>query len=193
MDESSNSLMGMHGYCTQELVNLILTGADRTRSAEGLKELFSQAWFPSMLPTMQGHAWASDMGGPKAVPASHPLLTPLAPLHAGRASSNVFDGDKALDGAKLGGISSPCRLGLLTLFEWYKYVEVGSYLKSPALPIWVVCSESHFTVLFSANTRPLRAQPPFELLYYDELANQEVCAGVGRASLHTQEVRRGSR
>ena len=26
MDESGNSLMGMHGYCTQELVNLILTG-----------------------------------------------------------------------------------------------------------------------------------------------------------------------
>ena len=32
MDEPTNALMGMHGYCTQELVNLILTGgcADRT-------------------------------------------------------------------------------------------------------------------------------------------------------------------
>ena len=27
MDEPSNALMGMHGYCTQELVNLIVTGA----------------------------------------------------------------------------------------------------------------------------------------------------------------------
>lgn len=26
MDEPSNSLMGMHGYCTQELVNLIIIG-----------------------------------------------------------------------------------------------------------------------------------------------------------------------
>ncbi len=27
MDEPGNGLMGMHGYCTQELVNLILLGA----------------------------------------------------------------------------------------------------------------------------------------------------------------------
>ena len=98
---------------------------------------------------------------------------------AGQASSNVFDGDKDLDGSKLRGISRPCRLGLLTLFEWYKYVEVGAYLKSPELPIWVVCSESHFTVLFSADTRPLRAALPFDLLYYDELANQEVSVPAG--------------
>ncbi len=26
MDEPSNALMGMHGYCTQELVNLLITG-----------------------------------------------------------------------------------------------------------------------------------------------------------------------
>ena len=26
MDEPGNALMGMHGYCTQELVNLIVTG-----------------------------------------------------------------------------------------------------------------------------------------------------------------------
>ena len=26
MDEAANALMGMHGYCTQELVNLILAG-----------------------------------------------------------------------------------------------------------------------------------------------------------------------
>ena len=26
MDEPNNALMGLHGYCTQELVNLILIG-----------------------------------------------------------------------------------------------------------------------------------------------------------------------
>ena len=51
---------------------------------------------------------------------------------------------------------------------------MGQNLKSPELPIWVVCSESHFTVLFSRDARPMRDPPPFELLYYDELANQEV-------------------
>ena len=61
--------------------------------------------------------------------------------------------------------------------RWYKYVEVGSHLKNPELPIWVVCSESHVTVLFSTDSKPLRSPPPFDLLYYDELASQEVGRG----------------
>ncbi|KAG2430114.1 hypothetical protein HXX76_010213 [Chlamydomonas incerta] len=121
MDEHDNSLMGMHGYCTQELVHLLILGT---------------------------------------------------------ATSNVFDGNKDLDGTTtLKGISRKCRLGMLTLFEWYKYVEVGASLKSPSLPVWVVCSESHFTVLFAADkdsgARCLRDALPFDLCYYDELANMD--------------------
>ncbi|GIL67924.1 hypothetical protein Vafri_21194 [Volvox africanus] len=116
MDEPGNSLMGMHGYCTQELVNMIVLGV---------------------------------------------------------ANSNVFDGNKHLDGSTmLKGISRRCRVGLLTLFEWYKYVEVGASLKNPTLPVWVICSESHFTVLFAQDSRALQNQLPFDLYYYDELANQ---------------------
>ncbi|EFJ40624.1 hypothetical protein VOLCADRAFT_69278 [Volvox carteri f. nagariensis] len=121
MDEPSNSLMGMHGYCTQELVNMIILGV---------------------------------------------------------ANSNVFDGNKHLDGATvLKGISRRCRVGLLTLFEWYKYVEVGPSLKNPSLPVWVICSESHFTVLFAQDYRPLQNQLPFDLYFYDELANQDPRGG----------------
>lgn len=117
MDEPGNGLMGLHGYCTQELVNLILLGT---------------------------------------------------------AVSNVFDGNRELDGTTtLKGVGRRCRLGLLTLFEWYKYVEVGPSLKNPALPVWVVCSESHFTVLFAQDGRALQGALPFDLYYYDELANQE--------------------
>ncbi|KAG2484736.1 hypothetical protein HYH03_016483 [Edaphochlamys debaryana] len=117
MDEPANSLMGMHGYCTQELVNLIMMGS---------------------------------------------------------AVSNVFDGNQQLDGATtLKGISRKSKMGLLTLFEWYKYVEVGPTLKNPPLPVWVVCSESHFTVLFAQDGRALKGALPFDLFYYDELANQE--------------------
>ncbi|MEW5307977.1 MAG: hypothetical protein WDW36_010343 [Sanguina aurantia] len=117
MDERENALLGMHGYCTQELVNLILTG---------------------------------------------------------RAVSNVFDGVRDLGETKLRGIGAPCKLGMLTLFEWYKYVEVGTFLKNPSLPVWVVCSESHFTVLFGLDARCTSRRPfPFDLIFYDELANQE--------------------
>lgn len=79
MDEKNNSLMGMHGYCTQELVNLLVTG---------------------------------------------------------RAMTNVFDGSKDIDGMIFRGVTGPCKLGLLTLFEWYRSMEVGSRLKNPELPIW---------------------------------------------------------
>ena len=56
-----------------------------------------------------------------------------------------------------------------------------SHLKSPRLPIWVVCAESHFTVLFAADQENALialedesgAEKPFDLLYYDELANQQ--------------------
>ncbi len=155
----------------------------------------------------------------------HPFLSCVFP---GKAASNVFDGDKHMDGTVLHGIASPSQLGLLTLFEWYKYVEVrgksdraagselrvgarvrrgralcfpayllrspplwlltlffpfafpplagqvGANLKDPQLPIWVVCSESHFTVLFSNDKKSLMGSRPFDLLFYDELANMEV-------------------
>lgn len=48
----------------------------------------------------------------------------------------------------------------------YGYLEVGSFLKTPQLPIWVVCSESHFSSLFveprqwpSSKRRPQQVPP----------------------------------
>lgn len=93
---------------------------------------------------------------------------------AGQATSNVFDGTQQLDKHHtLRGIVGPCRLGLLTLYEWYRYVEVGSAYKRPTQPIWVICSESHFTVLFAPDDRAGCDRFPCELCYYDGLANQE--------------------
>ena len=53
--------------------------------------------------------------------------------------------------------------------------QVGTYLKVPRLPIWVVCSESHFSVLFALNKDLLnnwRAERRFDLYYYDGLGGQ---------------------
>ncbi len=54
--------------------------------------------------------------------------------------------------------------------------KVGAYLKTPRYPIWVVCSESHFSVLFGLQ-RELLTNPDrgleFDLYYYDGLANQQ--------------------
>ncbi|XP_057698031.1 probable ubiquitin carboxyl-terminal hydrolase MINDY-4 isoform X2 [Corythoichthys intestinalis] len=124
MDVPTATLIGAHGYCTQELVNLLLVG---------------------------------------------------------RAVSNVFDGDVKLDSGNgnstlLKGIKTHCNIGLLSLFEHYNIFKVGDYLKNPLFPIWVVCSESHFSVLFGLQGELLTNQDKsveFDLYYYDGLANQQ--------------------
>lgn len=55
-------------------------------------------------------------------------------------------------------------------------LQVGSYYKTPRLPVWVICSESHFSVLFSLKRNLLsdwKAERNFDLYYYDGLSNQE--------------------
>ena len=93
----------------------------------------------------------------------------------GKATSNVFDGDKDMgDNFILKGIHKQSEIGFLTLFEAYGYFQVGAHLKSPKLPIWIVCSESHYSVLFSTDmTNVKKKQLVFDLVYYDELAKQE--------------------
>lgn len=52
--------------------------------------------------------------------------------------------------------------------------QVGTHLKTPLYPIWVVCSESHFSVLFGLQRELLTNQDKdFDLYYYDGLANQQ--------------------
>lgn len=102
-------------------------------------------------------------------------------LLCGRAHSNVFDGERRMqdgggggDETVLRGIPARCTVGFLTLFEHYGYVEVGSRLKDPECPVWVVCSESHYTVLVHpARPSPAGRRRPFDLFYFDGLANQD--------------------
>lgn len=99
----------------------------------------------------------------------------------GCAFSNVFDGVKELKGDKkedcirLVGIENISKIGFLTLFEHYGHVEVGNNYKSPRYPIWVVCSESHYSVFFQTPrmAKATTAKSPFELCYYDTLARHE--------------------
>ncbi|KAK1932504.1 putative ubiquitin carboxyl-terminal hydrolase MINDY-4 [Phytophthora citrophthora] len=122
-------------------------------------------------------------------------------LLCGYARSNVFDGDQVLEGASasdpdavvLHGISSQSVIGFLSLFEAYQNLVVGSYLKQPLVNVWVVCSESHYSVLFAADPRSLEdralaTQPKLHLLYYDGLANQdeEICLTVDTMALEEQ-------
>ena len=74
-------------------------------------------------------------------------------LLTGKASSNVHDGEMRLgeggDATVLRGVNSRSDVGFLTLFEHYGYMAVGEHFKQPAAPVWVVCSESHYSTLFA--------------------------------------------
>uniref|UniRef100_A0A7N0ZT02 ubiquitinyl hydrolase 1 n=2 Tax=Kalanchoe fedtschenkoi TaxID=63787 RepID=A0A7N0ZT02_KALFE len=74
-------------------------------------------------------------------------------LLCGQAVPNVFDGRMDLGGGMfLKGVSSTVEVGFLTLLESLNYCKVGQNLKRPKWPIWVVGSESHYTVIFATNT-----------------------------------------
>lgn len=75
-------------------------------------------------------------------------------LLSGSAVANVFDGKMDLGGGMfVKGISTTVEVGFLTLLESLNYCKVGQYLKCPNWPIWVVGSESHYTVLFALETK----------------------------------------
>jgi len=116
MDENGGKLMGLHSYCTQEMINLLLHG---------------------------------------------------------QAFSNAFDNSVNLgENTMLRGITSQSEVGLLSLFEHYDSIKIGEFYKSPKFPIWLVCSESHFTVLFSLKMNASKGDI-FDLYYYDGLARQD--------------------
>lgn len=121
-DPKTAVMIGGHGYCTQELVNLMVFG---------------------------------------------------------RAYSNVFDGTKRLGSAKDGwcvlqGAPRRATVGFLSLFEAFKCLEVGSRYKAPLNPVWIVCAESHYSVLFALDPAadPRDSERPVDLYYFDQLARQ---------------------
>ncbi|XP_068658571.1 uncharacterized protein [Aristolochia californica] len=73
-------------------------------------------------------------------------------LLCGRAVPNVFDGCMDLGGGmSLKGIPTSVEVGFLSLLESLNFCKVGQLLKCPRWPIWVVGSESHYTVLFALH------------------------------------------
>ncbi|ESQ31061.1 hypothetical protein EUTSA_v10011324mg [Eutrema salsugineum] len=73
-------------------------------------------------------------------------------LLCGEAVPNVFDGRMDLGGGMfLKGISKNVEVGFLTLLESLNFCKVGQNLKCPKWPIWVIGSESHYTVLFALD------------------------------------------
>ncbi|XP_071479529.1 LOW QUALITY PROTEIN: ubiquitin carboxyl-terminal hydrolase MINDY-3-like [Diadema antillarum] len=80
----------------------------------------------------------------------------------GRAVSHVFDHEKDVAGLQMKGISRQSTVGFLTILENLKYCEVGTFLKSPSTPIWILGSETHLTVFFSQEVALVAPESKWE-------------------------------
>eukprot|EP00933_Yihiella_yeosuensis_P045851 TRINITY_DN41280_c0_g1_i1.p1 TRINITY_DN41280_c0_g1~~TRINITY_DN41280_c0_g1_i1.p1 ORF type:complete len:204 (-),score=31.87 TRINITY_DN41280_c0_g1_i1:425-1036(-) len=102
-------------------------------------------------------------------------------LLTGLATSNTFDGTKhlgsedSIDSVTLQGIGSQPKVGFLSLFEAFGSLHVGTFLKSPRWPVWVVHAESHYSVLFGSETQESSEtdSDPSDVWYYDPLGRQD--------------------
>ena len=88
MDDASCPLVGQHGYCSMELVNLMLTGA-------AVSNVFDDGAASAAAASAGSSGVAGNGGG------------------AGAAWREAED-------AVLRGVCGRARVGLLTLFEWYR-------------------------------------------------------------------------
>ncbi|XP_015444985.1 probable ubiquitin carboxyl-terminal hydrolase MINDY-4 isoform X3 [Pteropus alecto] len=162
-DVPTSHLIGAHGYCTQELVNLLLTGKASSNTFNDVVELDSGNGDVTLL---KGIAARSDVGFLSLFEHYNVCQLP-------RASAKKHH--------KLGGLKQQ-KLIVRQFWStgWFSQpkskIKVGCFLKTPRFPIWVVCSESHFSVLFSLQPellRDWRTERLFDLYYYDGLANQQ--------------------
>ncbi len=75
-------------------------------------------------------------------------------LLTGKATSNCMDGFNELDkDFILKGVEERCEFGFLSIFEHFKYITVGENYKKPIFPMWIVCKEYHYTVIWGKDSR----------------------------------------
>ncbi|GMI10634.1 hypothetical protein TrVE_jg2278 [Triparma verrucosa] len=77
-------------------------------------------------------------------------------LLTGCATSNVFDGIMDMGGLQMKGCIERPNIGYLTQLEALRYVQTGTYYKTPLQPIWLIGSSSHFSIMFSLDEKPIR-------------------------------------
>jgi len=119
-------------------------------------------------------------------------------LLVGKAVTNVFDGDRKLsdegssgDVVTLCGIPQRGTVGFLTLLESYNYLEVGRHYKEPEVPVWVVFSESHYSVLFGLDlelSQSAEGGRSRDIFYWDGLAKQREEIMLTVLSEHDEEL-----
>ncbi|XP_006497588.1 ubiquitin carboxyl-terminal hydrolase MINDY-3 isoform X6 [Mus musculus] len=137
---------------TKELLELVWG----TKSSPGLSDTIFCRWTQGFVfSESEGSALEQFEGGPCAV---------IAPVQAFLLKKLLFSSEKSSwrDCSELLGIHEQAAVGFLTLMEALRYCKVGSYLKSPKFPIWIVGSETHLTVFFAKDMALVAPEAPSE-------------------------------
>ena len=147
MDDLTAKLTSNFGHCSQELLNLLLTGQ------AGMCVYVGGCTRVRALPCIAVHNYIHIMCIFILFIAS--FLTYFICISYVRSHnspttvSNVFDHTLRPSGELIcRGLQFRPAIGYLTQLEAMRYLEVGGFYKTPRFPIWVIGSTSHFTVMF---------------------------------------------
>lgn len=125
-DEPGSPLVARFGHCSQELLNLCLTGAGTSNVWDGVHGLGADGEMAPVEAAAAAVTTAGGGGSSSAAASDAPVFT-------------------------MRGVLRTPLVGYLSTLESLRYTRVGGRYKAPRLPCWVVGSESHFTLLFGAD------------------------------------------
>jgi len=159
------SFTAQFGHCSQELINLLLTGAATSNVFDGvmdmgglpLKGVMSRPRIgePERGAKRQQKHYAAviiEHNNPRMSPSTR-CLAPLLTLNLSPFSPSVSV-----------WLICTSSAGYLTQIEALRYVQVGTFYKTPSYPLWVVGSQSHFSVLFSLTMDPIEESASDQIL-----------------------------
>ncbi|XP_063839860.1 uncharacterized protein LOC135088776 isoform X4 [Scylla paramamosain] len=165
MDPGGGHLINSHGYSSQEIVNLLLTGRAFTNTFNGEHKLGGNSPQQESV-VLRGITQKAEIG----------LLSLFEHYDCYKlkttTNKNCFKNNNNNNNSK----ESEGRRKRREVEEGEIRTKVGTHLKAPQYPIWVVCCESHYSCLFSRDTSVTSDTPPittFDIYYYDGLALQE--------------------
>lgn len=130
MDEAA-PLVARFGHCTQELLNLMLTGVASSNVFDGIQVCVG--------------GQAGSMGAEVAREGRHATPPPRrpAPHHQRLDGEGAFDAagappSEATSVNSIRGIAGRPIVGYLSHVEAMRYSRVGDFLKTPLVPVWLV-------------------------------------------------------
>ncbi|SOV12539.1 conserved Plasmodium protein, unknown function [Plasmodium gaboni] len=160
MDDINHPLIGIYGHCSQELVNLLLTGraCSNVFDNNSIINTFCNTDVDiSMYEGVNSKSCSPNKGSlsynknDSINNNNNSSNNNSSGNNSSGNNNNNSNSNNNNNNIILKGISKRPLIGLLTDFEAFKYCEVGNYYKYPIYPIWVISSSNHYTVLFSLN------------------------------------------